>query len=74
METANNTTALLSSLSFYPTKDQAFENGQGDNIYQIDGMWTCISRNDPRNIELAKAGFKTDYQIYLEWKAQRAGI
>ena len=36
---------LLNGLIFYPTKGEAFEHGSGDNFFEIDNFWICVSEN-----------------------------
>jgi hypothetical protein len=58
--------SLLYKLKFYPTKNMAFEYENGDNFFIIDNLWVCLSENNPLFLEMLKAGYKTELQIYKE--------
>lgn len=57
---------LLNALIVYPTKGEAFEHGSGDNFFEIDNFWICVSENYSIYSELIEAGYKTDLQMFLE--------
>lgn len=57
---------VISKLTFFATKDQAFQNLRGDNFFHINGQWTVLSENDPTFMEVINAGLKTEVQIWIE--------
>lgn len=65
MATIKNNLEVLKKVNWYSSKNEAFQNGTGDNFFLVEGFWTCISENDPIFVELKNSGYKTELEIYL---------
>jgi hypothetical protein len=54
------------NIKSYSNKDDAFENGNGDNFFNLEnGQIVCISENHPVYLELINNGFEDELTIYL---------